>query len=307
MKNGPARLTILCIVSLLGFSILGITSVSGRYTSWVTSGYAIGGGTIGTGSIAVAAFFSSQNLKGAGAFSGSLMPLGIGGTNFDVAGIFSLTDPNPTLPVLPCGPAGEIGASGRVIAGSFLGQQVVVASCLDKNNFTVVLLSDGAPNCIGSPSRSGCTYSGAGIGNIAPIASSILAGAVIAGNTSGAGSAGSGGVDMGKVILVLIDGRLQGGGAFVGSLGLPVPVAGITSVTSISARNGCETDLSGAVSAGSFSGQRETTSFVPVTCPPTSIQQGRVLLDGTVGLTIGAINTPIYTGKGPGLVLATIG
>ena len=305
--RSPILLGVLLGILAFSISLTGITPVNAAMFNpkeYSLTAPTSGSGSAGTGSVAVAAFFSGSTSKGLGAFSGSLMPLGIGGTNFDVSGIFSLTDPNPSiLPVLPCKPVSEIGASGRVVSGSFLGQQVVIAGCADKSNFTVVLLSDGAPNCIGSLSHTGCTYSGEGTGNVAVIKSSILAGTVIAANTVGGGSAGGVGVDAAQVLVVASDGSVLAGGAFVGKTSDIVKNNNNWMTNRASIQPGCTLTTQGVTSPfGSFPNQPVTTSATPTSCPQASLGPQPV----TVTLVIGSAINPIYAGHGSGTAMAAI-
>lgn len=201
------------------------------------------------------------------------------------------------MPVLPCGPAGDVGASGVVISGVLQGDPVTVFSCVGNDVTGGVQIVDRL-----DPFKS-FAYSGIGTGDGSTSQSPALSAAVVAGNTVGGGSAGTGSIAIAETLVALLVNRqvqLQGGGAFVGTLNAAIPVGGTFITKTASIGNGCETNIAGVVSSGLFLGQPETTSFLPFQCQPTFQQQGRLLLDGIVSFTIGTPSNPVYIGKGTG-------
>lgn len=248
-----------------------------------------GSSPTGTGSIAVAAFFSGSTSKGFGAFSGELARIPIH-TPEHVEGIFALTDGNPaTLPILPCGPAGQVGASGTVTYGSFKGEYVEMAACVGTSDAGVWRLP-------------AVDYFGSGPGSSKVSSARIIAGTVLAANTVGAGSAGAGSLDAAQVLALASDGTVLAGGAFVDTtLDIAKNNNWITNRASIQPR--CTLTTQGVTStSGSFPKQPITTSATLVTCPPTNLGPQ----PATVTLVIGTSSSPIFAGHGSGIEMAAI-
>src|SRR6059036_691921 len=123
-SNSLKVLSLLIVLGVLG-STLGVVRTAAVPFKMIQVEESVSGsGSAGSGSLAVAAFFSVSGSSGAGAFSGDLhTSLGYS------SGLFRLTIINPAnAPVLPC-QMGQVSASGSVTSGSFLGAQVLVASC----------------------------------------------------------------------------------------------------------------------------------------------------------------------------------
>ena len=289
-----ASLILIMVVSV--FSVLALGSVSGAkgiIKSVGIQGGSSGIGKAGTGSVAVAAFFSSASSSGAGSFAGRVKPFFAQGNLFSMRGVFSLTQASSDLiPVLSCA-SGEVGAQGIVIAGNFTGQVVVVFGCVGTGVVVGLRIIDV------SSSPFTITYDGQGVGDTVVSSSPILAGAVLAGNTDGSGSAGTGSIDVAEAVAVTSDGGLLGGGAFVGTLsgaGAVTRVAGVFVPSdalsfAVFIRLTCSALIPGVITGGSFLGQPVTTSVSLDTCLPTC--PGPQTATGS--FTIGTSSNIIYS------------
>ncbi|OLE91400.1 MAG: hypothetical protein AUF79_04795 [Crenarchaeota archaeon 13_1_20CM_2_51_8] len=153
-------------------------------------------------------------------------------------------------------------AGGTIISGSFLGANVLIASCI----------GSGVPGTFLVTYKDGeVAFSGQGIGAAALPSSSLRGGIVAASKTSGSGTAGPGTIYTAEADAVTRDGRLVGGGAFVGTIS-DQPSGNIWNGLSATVQPGCTFTTSGVTASfGSFPNQPVTSSYKLSTCPPTSL------------------------------------
>ncbi len=260
--SAPKKFNVLClsiIIGLVAGTVLGPLGTAYGLNAQNSSNAqenVSGSGSAGSGSLAVAMFFTFSASSGAGAFSGTLHA----SIGYD-AGLFRLTVNNPAnTPVLLC-PRGQVSAGGTIISGSFLGADVLVAGCI----------GSGVPGAFIVTSKDGNeAFSGKGLGAAALSSSSLRGGIVAASKTSGSGTAGPGTIYTAEADAVTRDGRLVGGGAFVGTIS-DQPSGNIWSGFSATVQPGCTFTTSGmTASFGSFPNQPVTSSYKLSTCPPTS-------------------------------------
>ena len=287
-SNSLKVLSLLIVLGVLG-STLGVVRTAAVPFKMIQVEESVSGsGSAGSGSLAVAVFFSVSDSKGAGAFSGTLTDRAF---TQEKDAIFSLnTETSPLIPVLQCGPAPEVEATGTVISGSFLGEQVLVASCIGTGVPGAFIIYHSTP--------SNPDFSGQGTGTAAVLSGSFKGGIAAAGVTSGSGSTGSGTIYTAEANGITKDGTLIGGGAFVGTISdHPVGTTWVTNRASV--QSGCTLTTSGvAASFGSFPNQPVSSSYTLVTCPPASSgsQTARFVY------VIGGDTSPIYKGTGSALI-----
>jgi len=243
-----------------------------------------GSGSAGSGSLAVAMFYSFQASNGAGAFSGTLHAnLGY------ETGLFSLTFSNPAnAPLLPC-PAGQVSFGGTVASGSFQGANVLVAICIGSGvpGTFLVQYKDGED-----------AFSGQGTGAATLTSSSLRGGVVAAGVTTGSGTAGSGTLYTAEADALTRDGTPITGGAFVGTVS-DQPSGNIWNDLRAIVQPGCTLTTSGTTATfGSYPHQPVTSSYTSLTCPPSSTgpQTARFVY------VIGGDASPLYKGTGSSII-----
>ena len=259
-------LSLLIITGLLASIMLGSVGIAyglNARSSAHAQEIVTGSGSAGSGTLAVA-YVSTfpDSINGAGAFSGSLMPLGIGGTNFDAMGLFILNVTKPAnTPSLPCS-TGQVSAEGVVTWGSFLGAKVLVAGCIGSSvpGAFVVEYKDGED-----------AFRGQGTGAASTLKANMKAMFTAEGVTTGSGTAGPGTVYSAEAVGALRDNSLFGGGAFIRTT-LDVPIGQNNWITnSASIQPGCTLTTSGVTGQfGSFPNQSISSSYTLTTCPPTS-------------------------------------
>jgi hypothetical protein len=254
-------LCLLIIVLFLAGSMLGSVRVAYGLNAQNSSNaqeIVTGSGSAGSGSLAVAMFFSFSAANGAGSFSGDLHAnLGYSG------GLFRLTVSNPAnAPLLPC-PTGQLSAGGSVTSGSFLGEQVLFAACLGIAVPGLFVIYHSTP--------SNPDFSGQGTGSATYSKANLKAMFTAESVASGSGTAGPGTIYTAEADAVLRDNSLVTGGAFVGTVS-DQPSGNIWNGFSATVPSGCTLTTSGVTASfGSFPKQPVSSSYTPLTCPPSSI------------------------------------
>lgn len=272
----PLLVMIMVSGSLVGLVGLASASQQGR---WTMDGPVSGGGSTGTGSLAVAAFFSVRASSGVGAFSGT-----VGGVQ--TLGLFSLTVGNPAnAPVLSC-PNGQVSAGGSVTSGSFQGEQVLIAGCI---GFHGPLLADIYHSSPISPEFSA---KGTFFEDVTVSSSSIIAGFAAAGVTTGSGTAGPGTVYTAEADAFISDGSVLVGGAYISDLAQ----TGNTWVGNrASVQPGCTLTTTGmTASNGSFPNRPVRSTYTLLTCPPENSGPQ----DARFVYVVGGSDSPVYKGTG---------
>ncbi len=293
MVSDKTAVKILSVTLVLGmfaspFGLVGTASATlTRSNQSVLAFQASGSGLAGSGSVAVVSFFSLSRSTGGGVLSGDIGNI-IGHEWAEL--FFSLTVTGPAnAPILPC-PSGEVSYGGEVTSGSFLGDQVIVASCVGSGVPAAILIRQPTPDEL--------LFSGSGTGSstLVQVQQGVHASEVLAaGSTSGSGTAGSGGIQTAEIDEVLSDGSLLVEGAFTGTVSL-AQLGNTWAGNKAVIQPGCTLATSGvADSFGSFSHQPIASSYTLTNCPPTTLAEQPASLVWQVGSDK---IFPIYFGTG---------
>ncbi len=284
MSQVRSSITVPVLVIIVGilasmFGVVGTASAAHNFQVEI-DGVVSGGGSAGTGSLAAAAIFSVSDSSGGGAFSGTVGGVQASGLFQVNSGIFVSSS------TVPC-PMGQVSAGGNVTSGSFSGEQVLVASCIGSGVAASIIFHNDA----------GEVFSGQGTGTAAVSRGSGTVSTFVAtGVTSGSGSAGSGTIYTAEADGTTEDDTLVGGGAFTGTVSdHPTQQGNTWGIHAVSFQSGCTLIASGVTASfGSFPNQPVSSTYTPVTCPPTSLgpQTARFVY------VVGGEVSPIYKGAG---------
>ena len=271
-----ALVSLLAILVSLSTTIPRANATVELFFDTYEEGITTGGGSLGTGSIVYAAFFSSPNNNGVATFSGTVSGQGQAGAITLTHQTLLRTTSNTGL---QCPSLQAIALTGLVTTGTLKGQQFIAVSCI----------GFGAPTIIVFLSTTSISYLAQGTATTVTLKPTTQTTTVIAANTSGSGPAGPGSIFYSAFYTTSISKGVDG---FSGSLaGHNVPdVPG-------------DYDLAIAPAPPLPCGTMPEVAFTgPITSGPLKGQQ--TLLYGCVGnnlpgaMTISSASGTTYTGTG---------